>query len=99
MIKGIGLDLVEVERFRRGHREGGIEFTEEVFTPAEVRYCHSQARYWEHFAARFAAKEAVAKALGRSLRWQEVEVRNDARGKPVLFLHGRAKELAGDRWL
>jgi holo-[acyl-carrier protein] synthase len=97
VIKGIGVDLVEVERFRRGHREGGLEFTEEVFTPAEARYCRSQARYWEHFAARFAAKEAAFKALGaglaQGLRWRMVEVVRDATGVPSLLFSGRATEL------
>jgi len=98
MIKGIGLDLVEVERFRRGHREGGLEFTEEVFTPAEVKYCCSQARYWEHFAARFAAKEAAFKALGAGLaqgmRWRMVEVVREPSGAVSLLFSGRATELA-----
>lgn len=98
LIKGIGIDLVEVERFRRGHREGDIEFTEEVFTPAEVSYCRSQARYWEHFAARFAAKEAAFKALGaglnRGLTWRMVEVVRDSSGAVFLVFSGRATELA-----
>jgi holo-[acyl-carrier protein] synthase len=98
MIKGIGVDLVEVERFRRGHREGGLEFTEEVFTPAETRYCRTQARYWEHFAARFAAKEAAFKALGaglaQGLSWRMVEVMRDPTGAVSLVFSGRATELA-----
>ncbi|HUT98221.1 MAG TPA: holo-ACP synthase [bacterium] len=97
MIKGIGVDLVEVERFRRGHHEGGLEFTEEVFTPAEVKYCRSQARYWEHFAARFAAKEAAFKALGAGLaqgmRWKMVEVVREPSGAVSLLFSGRATEM------
>ena len=98
MIKGIGIDLVEVERFRRGHREGDIGFTEEVFTPAEIRYCRSQARSWEHYAARFAAKEAAFKALGagldRGLAWKMIEVVRDSSGAVSLVFSGRATELA-----
>jgi len=101
LIKGIGVDLVEVERFRRGHREGGLEFTEEVFTPAEARYCRTQARYWEHFAARFAAKEAAFKALGaglgQGLRWKMVEVVRDSSGAVSLLFSGRATELVRSR--
>jgi len=97
LIKGVGVDLVEVERFRRGHDEGGLEFTEEVFTPTEVKYCRSQARYWEHFAARFAAKEAAFKALGaglaQGLRWKMVEVVRDSSGAVSLLFSGKATEL------
>ena len=65
-----------------------------LFTEAERAYCNGRADPAPHYAVRFAAKEAVAKTLGRWLRWQEVEVVNDARGRPSISLSGEAAELA-----
>jgi len=70
-------------------------FAERVFTPSELEYSLSKRSRYLHLAARFAAKEAVAKALGQSFSWQDVEMVNGHTGKPVVNLHGRAKEVAG----
>lgn len=94
-ILGVGTDIVETERIR-DIMEREESFAERVFTPTELEYCLGKEAKYLHLAARFAAKEAVAKALGRSFSWQNVEVVNDALGKPVVKLHGEAKGVAGN---
>jgi len=101
MIRGIGTDIVEVERIEQEcHRLGG-DFLQRIFTPAEIDYCESKRRKFESYAARFAAKEAFLKALGTGGRdgisWLDIEVVRDKRGRPDLMLHGRAGELARER--
>lgn len=96
MIKGIGVDIVEIERVRRAmdRRE---RFTDRLFTQAEQKYCRSKTKPALHFAVRFAAKEAVSKALGtgkRGMKWTDIEIRRDALGKPFVHLSGGAAELA-----
>lgn len=94
-----GVDLVDIPRIERVLRRYGEKFLARVYTPEEVRY--SRGRPAE-LAARFAAKEAVAKALGVGVRvlspvgigWREVETLNEAGGKPYVILHGRARALA-----
>jgi len=90
MIKGTGIDLVEVERMKK--RIQKPEFVNLVFTIIEQDYCSSKKYSPQHFAARFAAKEAYMKAVG--LGWtsdtdfKEIEVVNNEAGKPSLYLHG-----------
>ncbi len=99
MIVGTGVDLIEVERIRRSIERFGSRFLERVYTPAEIAYCqrkrHTAA---ESFAARFAAKEAGAKALGTGMgfgvTWREIEVRRKFSGQPLLSFSGRAAEQA-----
>ena len=78
MIVGLGSDLVDVARFRRVADRFGDSFLESLFCAAEVRACRCQRRPWEHFAARFAAREAMLKALGTGLAagmsWKDIEV-------------------------
>ena len=93
---GIGIDLVDVQRFRTilQRRE---KISERLFTEDELSYCNSVADPTERLAARFAAKEAVMKALGvglGSVRFQEIEVTKDLSGQPDLKLHGAAAQLA-----
>jgi len=99
LIIGVGIDIVDVDDFRKKLNDGLIE---EVFLPGEVEYATTQARPWENYAARFAAKEATFKALGaglsRGLRWKDVEVlRNKESGSVTLVLRGRALEQAESR--
>jgi len=97
----VGVDLVEIPRIERVLARYGDRFLERVFTPAEVLYARGRT---PELAARFAAKEAVAKALGVGMRmlapdgvgWREVEVLGDRRGRPEVYLHGRAAERAAE---
>lgn len=87
----VGVDLVSVQRLTRLlHDHPGA--TNELFTTAELAYCDGKRRRAEHLAARFAAKEAVLKAmgtgLGQGMRWADVEVRNTSRGRPIVCLAG-----------
>jgi holo-[acyl-carrier protein] synthase len=101
MILGLGVDLFEVPRLEEELRKQGSDFGRELFTPAEIAYCEGQRYPGQHYAARFAAKEAVFKALGMDGRdgssWREVEVRAGAGGERRVVLHGRVEELARGR--
>lgn len=95
MVISVGVDIVEVERIRAAleNPRTGARFRERVFTPGEIAYCARRRTGVESYAARFAAKEAVVKALGTSVGWQEVEVvRTD--GPPAVRLHGGAAARA-----
>jgi holo-[acyl-carrier protein] synthase len=98
-VLGIGIDVVDIPRFRRSLDEFGERFVLRLFTPAEADYAaRSPRRRAERLAARFAAKEAVGKALGcgmtEGVRWTDIEVIHDARGCPTLALHGKTGETA-----
>ncbi|MCY3920702.1 MAG: holo-ACP synthase [Chloroflexi bacterium] len=89
-----GVDLIEIERVRDVHRRHGGRFLDRIYTAREQDYCGDRLH---ELAARFAAKEAVMKALGtgaRGVGWREIEVLANARGKPVVLLHGRARARA-----
>jgi len=83
MIIGIGADIIEVQRIKN-LAEKSPRFLERVFTSQEIQYSHSKKNRFQHLAARFAAKEAFFKALGRKIRWTEVSVVNLSSGKPTL---------------
>ncbi len=91
-----GVDLVELETFARELKLGGERFADRIFTVAERRYCRDRK---QKLAARFAAKEAIAKALGtgiRGINWKEMEIDTGSNGQPHVLLHGRAQSLAKD---
>lgn len=97
MIVSIGLDITEISRVREVLARTP-RFRERVFTERERAYCEARgANGAQHYAARFAAKEAGFKALGTGwsggLSWQHLEVVNEENGRPLLILHGRAREL------
>lgn len=98
MIVGLGVDIAEVDRIEAAIRRHGRPFLERVFTPEEIAYCERHKNKMERYAARFAAKEAAMKALGtgwrRGIRWRDLEVSNMSGGKPILRLHGIAREFA-----
>ena len=98
MVVGIGVDLVETARIGDSIEQHGERFTRRLYTPGEIAYCEKFKNKAERYAARFAAKESAFKALGtgwrEGVRWLDVEVVNQANGKPELLLHGRAQELA-----
>lgn len=98
MIVGTGIDLVEIERIEQSATRFGQRFLNRVFTPAEQAYCMRKRNSAESLAARFAAKEAGAKALGTGIShgvsWLEIEVVREPGGRPTIRFHGRAAEIA-----
>jgi holo-[acyl-carrier protein] synthase len=98
MILGIGTDLIEIARIAESIRRYGDRFLQRIFTSREIEYCQRKKNAAESFAARFAAKEAGAKALGTGIShgvgWLELEVTREPSGKPGLQLSGRAAERA-----
>jgi holo-[acyl-carrier protein] synthase len=99
MTLSVGVDIVELDRVRRALDRHGERFLARIYTPEEIaRYRNRPSE----LAARFAAKEAVSKALGvglnhlsvHGIRWHEVEVLPDPLGKPIVYLSGRARALA-----
>ena len=99
MIFGIGIDLIRVDRIARALERYGERFLTRVYTPKEIDYCQKRARQGVfQLAQRFAAKEALSKALGVGLReggihWRDVEVLPNSRGKPEITVSGRAARL------
>jgi holo-[acyl-carrier protein] synthase len=100
MVLGIGTDLTEIERIQKSIDRFGDRFLNKVFTAEEIAYCQRKKHSAESFAARFAAKEAGAKALGtgisRGVAWLEIEVRREPGHRPTLHWSGRAAELAAE---
>lgn len=98
MLVGTGVDIVEVERIERSIERYGPRFLQRVFTASEIAYCSEKRAFAESFAARFAAKEAGAKALGTGIQhgvgWTEIEVRRLPGERPTLHFSGRALEWA-----
>lgn len=90
MIVGIGMDIIEVRRVREAI-EKNPRFLERIFTEREIRYSLRKKNKYQHLAARFAAKEAFFKALGRRISWTGVEVVNQKSGKPELEIHSKEK--------
>jgi holo-[acyl-carrier protein] synthase len=97
-IVGIGCDIVECLRIGRMIEEHGELFLTRVYTEREIRYCQSRKHATEHFAARWAAKEAILKCLGtgwrKGIAWTDVEVRNDFNGRPMVYMCGAAKDIS-----
>jgi len=109
MIISVGVDLAEVERIQKALEDPriGKRFRDRVFTPKEIQYCEKKRRgRYESYAGRFAAKEAVMKALGRGwgakVAWLDIEVARARSGKPEIVLHDKtahlAEELGIRRW-
>lgn len=95
MILGIGIDIIEIERIKQAHQQRGDRFLKRLFTLQEQTYCFTFQDPYPHLAARFAAKEAVSKALGtgigRAVGWTDIEVRNHHSGQPYVILSAKAK--------
>lgn len=93
----IGIDIIEIKRIERlfSANEG---FLRKIYTEKEVEYCSQRKNKYQHFAARFASKEAMFKALGTGwvgkMKWTDIELLNDKMGRPYLNLYGSVKELA-----
>jgi holo-[acyl-carrier protein] synthase len=94
MILRTGVDLIEISRIQEVVSRHGKHYLERVYTPAELELCGKRA---ESLAGRFAAKEAVSKALGCGIGdvdWKEIEILGDEQHAPVLYLHGKAVQIA-----
>jgi len=98
MIAGVGIDIVELARIRRVLERQGDRFLRRDFTPAEQEYCRKHRDAAPYFAARFAAKEALFKALGtgwaEGATWLNVEIQRKDSGAPMLVLSGRTQEIS-----
>lgn len=95
MIFGTGTDIIEVERIHKV-MERDIGFRDKIFTVHEIEYCESKKNKYQHYAARFSAKEAFLKAIGTGwrfgIRFADIEVTHDPLGKPEINVYGKAKK-------
>ena len=95
---GIGTDITETLRIAQMIERHGELFINRVYTPDEIEYCQSRKESTQHFAGRWAAKEAILKSLGtgwvKGISWRDVEVRNAGGGQPFVHLHGGALEAS-----
>ena len=100
MVFGIGTDIIEIRRVEQALRRTG-RLKQKIFTAREIEYCELRGKSAQHFAARFAAKEAFLKALGTGWqgghRFDEIEVINDQRGKPEAVVHGKVKAFCEEK--
>src|SRR6516162_7912305 len=100
-IVGIGTDIVECLRIGRMIEQHGELFLTRVFTEREIRYCQARKHATEHFAGRWAAKEAILKSIGtgwqRGMCWTDMEIRNDPGGMPQVMMCGGTKDEAQRR--
>lgn len=100
-VLGTGVDIVETARIRDSLEKFGERFLNRCFWPDEVRYCNSMKFPELHFAARFAAKEAISKAfgtgIGHHLGWKDMEIRKRDSGEPFVVLHSKGADLAKAR--
>ena len=94
---GIGTDIVECDRIAKMIDKHDNTFLDRVYTPAEIEYCSNRKASVQHFAGRWAAKEAILKALGtgwaKGVAWTDIEVRNEMGGQPKVYLGGGAREI------
>lgn len=95
MLIGTGVDITEVRRIRQAVGKWGEDFLKRIFTQEEIKNARTKTSFYQHLAGRFAAKEAIFKAVGdNQLSWQDIQIDNDQAGKPVcLFLNGRGKQI------
>ncbi len=96
-ILGIGTDITECLRIARMIERYGELFIDRVYTAEEIRYCQARKQATQHFTGRWAAKEAVLKAMGtgwvRGISWRDIEIRNEPGGKPLVAVRGGAKDV------
>lgn len=95
MVLGIGIDIIEIERIKKSIDNFGEKFLNKIYTTTELEYCLSKRNKYQHFAARFAAKEAIYKALSSDTNevysWQDVEIYNELNGLPKVKFYGALK--------
>jgi len=98
LIIGCGIDLVKIERIEKIIKRWGNNFNSRIFTPLERDYCEEKKdNKFQSYAGKFAAKEALLKALGLGLReanWREIEIKNDELGQPIIDTSGKLKNIA-----
>ena len=96
MILSVGNDILEIARFRKALKEQGDRLLSRLFTEQEQAYCFKYKDPAPHLAARFSAKESIAKALGcgigKKLSWKDIEILNSKEGKPTVFFSPSANE-------
>jgi holo-[acyl-carrier protein] synthase len=96
-IIGIGTDIVECLRIAQMIERHGEQFINRIYTDREIEYCRARRLATQHFAGRWAAKEAIMKALGtgwiRGINWRDIEVGNDAGGRPVVSMRGGVRDV------
>ena len=96
-IIGIGTDITECLRIARMIERHGDLFINRVYTAEEIRYCQNRKQSTQHFTGRWAAKEAILKALGtgwrRGISWRDIEIRNEPSGKPVVAVRGGVRDV------
>ncbi|CAI2717989.1 holo-ACP synthase [Nitrospina watsonii] len=97
MIHGTGVDIIQISRIQNSLEKYAERFENRVFTRREIEYCRSRPEPFKHFAARFAAKEAVLKSLGTGMAagitWQDLEILNLESGQPALNITGKCREI------
>jgi holo-[acyl-carrier protein] synthase len=97
MVIGIGIDIIEIDRIRDSVEKFGDRFLNKIYTQKELDYCLKKKYKYQHLAARFAAKEAVYKALATGwdadVSWQNIEISNEANGMPIVTLQGKLKKF------
>ncbi|HLG32009.1 MAG TPA: holo-ACP synthase [Ignavibacteriaceae bacterium] len=104
MVLGIGIDIIEIDRIRESVEKYGEKFLQKIYTTNELDYCLKKQNKFQHLAARFAAKEAVFKAMESSwkkgMSWKDIEISNKPSGMPIVKLNGKLKTfLASDKSL
>ena len=100
MVLGIGIDIIEIERIKKSVDEYGDHFLNKIYTKVEIEYSQSKANKYQHYAARFAAKEAIYKALSNDTdkvySWQDVEIYNEVNGLPKVNFFGALKDYLNE---
>ena len=96
-VVGIGVDIVECDRIANMIEKHEGIFVNRVFTPYEIEYCSARKAAAQHYAGRWAAKEAILKSMGtgwaKGIRWTDLEIQTLPGGKPVVHINGTAKEI------
>ncbi len=100
MVYGIGIDIIEIDRIKESVENFGDKFLNKVFTQTELDYSLNKPNKYQHLAARFAAKEAIAKALSfngdQGFRWKDIEIYNEPNGMPSVKLFNNLLEILGE---
>ncbi len=100
MVLGIGIDIIEIVRIKKSIDQYGDHFLNKIYTKTEIEYCQSKSNKYQHYAARFAAKEAIYKALSSDTEkiysWQDVEIYNEINGLPKVNFYGELKDYLNE---